>query len=152
MKKILIFTVLAIGIVACGTKEASKEAVVTPTVKVEVADLGISYNDPAVFVGSDFGNFINTLYKQGKFADMVKWTASGSVDKYGASNVAEFYKNKMKFGYEIGKPTSKTVSGDTITLNYEANIIATKRIIRIPVVIENDSCKLVISGLDKFPE
>ena len=149
MKKALIYIVLAIGIVACGTKEVKVASVETSS---EVADPKVSYNDPSVFVGSDFGTFINLLYKQGNFEDMVKWTSSSTISKFGKSEVLEFYKTKMNFGYKLTKLHNKTISGDTIVLHYQTDKFSPDRTIRIPVVIENDSCKLILSNLDKFPE
>ncbi len=112
----------------------------------------LDLSNPSVFMGSDFGNFFKILYAQGKFDEMIKFTSKTSIDKFGKDKVLDFYKNDLKFGYEIGKPHSQTVSGDTITLNYNANIIATKRIVRINVIVENDSCKIVLPNkLTKFP-
>lgn len=153
MKKALIYIVLAIGIVACGTKE-TKVASIETNVKTEVpesVESKISYNDPSVFVGSDFGTFINLLYKQGKFDEMVKWTSSSTISKFGKGEVIEFYKNKMNFGYKLTKLHSKTVSGDTIILNYQTDKFSPDRTVRIPVIVENDSCKLILSNLEKFP-
>lgn len=113
--------------------------------------------NPAFYVapgmeGTDFGNFFNTLYKQGKFEDMLAFTSSQSINQFGKDVILEFYKNDLKFGYEIGKPHSQSVAGNITTLNYDANIIATKKVIRISVVVENDSCKVVLpNNLHDFP-
>lgn len=103
-------------------------------------------------MGSDFGNFFKTLYAQGKYDEMINFTSKVSIEKFGKEKIINFYKNDLKFGYEIGKPHSQTVSGDTITLNYNANIIATKRVVRINVVVENDSCKILLpNNINNFP-
>ncbi len=112
----------------------------------------LDFSNPSVFMGSDFGNFFNTLYKQGKFEDMLAFTSSQSINQFGKDVILNFYKNDLKFGYEIGKPHSQTVVGDIITLNYDANIIATKRVVRFNIVVENDSCKIVLpNDLNDFP-
>lgn len=112
----------------------------------------LDFSNPSVFMGSDFGNFFRVLYAQGKFDEMVKFTSKSSLDKFGKDKVLNFYKNELKFGYEIGAPHSQIVSGDTITLNYNANIIATKRVVRINVIVENDSCKIVLpEKINNFP-
>lgn len=112
----------------------------------------LDFSNPTVFMGSDFGNFFKILYAQGKFDEMIKFTSKASINKFGKDKILDFYKNELKFGYEIGKPHSQTVSGDTITLNYNANIIATKRVVRINVIVENDSCKIVLpEKINNFP-
>lgn len=123
-----------------------------PLVKVKnETDDKVKLNDPAVFAGSDFGTYFSTLYRLGKFDEMIAFTSSESIKQYGREKVLDFYKNDLKLGYDM-KLTSKTVSGDTTTLNYDANIIATKRVIRIDVVVENDTCKVLLpNDLKKFP-
>ena len=87
-----------------------------------------------------------------KYDDMIKFTSRESINEFGEDVIRDFYKNKMKFGYEIGKPHSQNVEGNVITLNYNGNIIATKTVIRINVVVENDSCKIVLpDNLKNFP-
>jgi len=102
------------------------------------------FSNPAIMYGSDFGNFFKTLYRQGKFDDMISFTSQRSIDEFGEDNILEFYKNEMEFGYEIGKPQSQSKIGDVITLNYDADIDATKVVVRLDIVVENDSCKIVL--------
>jgi len=76
---------------------------------------------------------------------MLKFTSSGSIKKYGTVNIRKMYET-MEFAYTI-KLKSKTGT-DTVVLNYEAIIYATKNMIRIPVVIENDTVKIVLQSLN----
>lgn len=103
-----------------------------------------SLANPGFMLGTDFGNLFKTLYAQGKFEDMILFTSKESIDKFGRDKLLDFYENDLRFGYELGKPHSQTVSGDTITLNYNASIIATKKVVRLSVVVENDTCKVVL--------
>lgn len=130
--------------IGSGSKVFDKEIISTAEVK--------PFSNPAIIYGTDFGNFFRTLYKQGKYDEMIKFTSTESLDKFGEDEVRNFYKNEMKFGYKIGKPHSQTTEGDVITLNYNGDIIATKTVIRINVVVENDSCKIVLpEKLKNFP-
>jgi hypothetical protein len=149
MKSLFLFIVTLFVLTSCdGVKVAPGPG---PLVTIE-EEVKLDYSNPSVFMGSDFGNFFKTLYAQGKYDEMIKFTSKSSLDKFGKDKVLDFYKNDLKFGYEIGKPHSQTVSGDTITLNYNANIIATKRVVRINVVVENDSCKIVLpEKINNFP-
>ena len=144
-------SILAIALSSCGNKENSaKENIVTifagksePIVKTESDK---QYANPVFFggTGTSFGNYFQALYKIGRFDDMLKLTSSGSISKYGKANILKMYEN-MEFAYTI-KLKSKTGT-DTIVLNYEAGIYATKSMVRIPVVIENDTAKIVLRNL-----
>jgi len=158
MKKLFYLLTIFILALSCSVDEEDEKFINYNTNGVEdEAESKIEIN-PAFYVapnmeGTDFGNFFKTLYKHGRFEDMLAFTSSKSVEKFGRDVVLEFYKNELKFGYELGdKPISQFTSDDIITLNYNANIIATKRVVRINVVIENDSCKIVLpNDLKNFP-
>ena len=149
--KSLIFTIsiLMISFVSCENKERPvKTAISIPIVPIEqtVKDEPRikEFANPVLILGSSFGNYFQMMYKQGKFDDMLKFTSSGSIAKYGKKNIRKMYET-MEFAYTM-KLKSKTGT-DTTVLNYEAGIYATKHMIRIPVVVENDTVKIVIHNL-----
>lgn len=111
------------------------------------------YANPFFIYGTDFGNFFQTMYVHGEFDQMLAFTSTQSKSQFGEDVILEFYKNELEFGYDIGKyPLSNATAGDIITINYEAEIMATKKIVRINVVVENDSCKIVLpNNLSDFP-
>lgn len=114
---------------------------------------GGPYSNPFLIYGSSFGNFFQTMYKHGKFKDMLAFTSKESVDKFGREKILAFYENELKFGYDIGeRAISSGTDGDVIILNYKSDVIATKRIIRMKVVVENDSVKIILpDNLKSFP-
>ncbi|MEK6829523.1 MAG: hypothetical protein AABY15_05345 [Nanoarchaeota archaeon] len=160
MRKI-VFILSALILASCGQNatsdlkdSADSNIVIKDSVSVveNQVDINPSFMVTKDLVGTDFGNFFKTLYKQGKFEDMLAFTSSQSIDQFGKEVILDFYKNNLQFGYEIGKPHSQTVTGEIITLNYDANIIATKKVVRFNVVVENDSCKIVLpNNLKDFP-
>lgn len=150
MKKVLFILTAIFLLTSCEGVEVDPGPGPLVTVKNETDDK-VKLNDPAVFAGSDFGTYFSTLYRLGKFDEMIAFTSSESIKQRGREKVLDFYKNDLKLGYDMNL-TSKTVSGDTTTLNYDANIIATKRVIRIDVVVESDTCKVLLpKDLKKFP-
>lgn len=103
------------------------------------------YSNPILIYGSSFGNFFKTLYKTGDFNTMMKFTSSKSIKEYGYETILNYYKEN-DFGYDM-KLRSRTYSNGVYTLNYISDIVGTKRVTRMDVVIENDSCKLVIDNI-----
>lgn len=148
-KSIVLIFATAIALSSCGNKKSylSKANPIEVTVvKIEpVINLSTKeFSNPVFIYGSSFGNYFQALYKVGKFDKMLKFTSSGSIMKYGKENIRKMYET-MDFAYTI-KLKSK-FGTDTITLNYEAGIYATKHMVRIPVVIENDTVKIVLQNL-----
>lgn len=111
------------------------------------AETGI-YSNPVLIMGSTFGHYFQSLYKLGKYDEMVKFTTVESVAAMGGPEAVKKMYSKLKFAYDM-RLKSKSISGDTIILNYEAGIYATKHMVRIPVKIENDTTKLIV-GPDIF--
>lgn len=155
MKKIFYILLIA-SFASCDSVNVSKDKETNSKNQVSAdveSDVLTPYKNPFFIYGSDFGNFFQTMYKLGNYDQMIAFTSKESVDKFGKDVILDFYKNKLDFGYDIGKyPLSNNVSGNVVTINYEANIMATKKIIRLNVVVENDSCKIVLpENLNKFP-
>lgn len=114
----------------------------------------IKFNDPSVFVGTDFGNYFQSMLERGEYEQMLMFTSSKSIKNFGRDVVLEFYMgDEIDFGYELGSLKSKKDYDSLIVLTYpNAIIMAEKTIIRINVVIENDSCKILLpNDLKKFP-
>ncbi len=114
---------------------------------------GGPYSNPFFIYATDFGNFFQTMYQHARYGQMMAFTSSVSIDKFAKDVILDFYKNELDFGYNIGDyPLSSGTNGDTITINYKAKIMATDKIVRVNVIIENDSCKIVLpDNLENFP-
>jgi hypothetical protein len=137
---------------ACGkTTEQTKVVINTHEVAMGIETPVVKetpFANPVFIYGSSFGNFFQTLYKQGKFEDMLAFTSSESLKQFGKDKILNMYQ-KVQFGFII-KLKSQNTQGDTTVLNYEAGINATKNIVRISVVVENDSAKIVVSNLSRY--
>jgi hypothetical protein len=101
------------------------------------------FSNPLLIYGTSFGNFFQTLYKQAKFQDMVRFTAIESLTLFGKRRVENYYKETF-FGYEM-KLRSYTYVNGVYTLNYESIIQATLCVVRLNVIIENDSSKVLLT-------
>ena len=89
-----------------------------------------------------FTNYFQALYKVGQFEQLLHFTAHESIQRYGTKSLLEKY-HQMQFAYPL-KLKSMTKEGGYTILNYETQKLATKRMLRLKVVIENDTTKLVI--------
>ena len=100
------------------------------------------YSNPALIYGSDFGRMFQTFYKQGQFQLMMHFTSQESIAHYGSGRIYRYYKS-MDFGYQM-KLKSINRIGTGYSLNYLCSILATRKIIRMELKIENDTCKILL--------
>lgn len=102
------------------------------------------WNNPVLIQGSSFGHFFQQLYKQGLYDEMVRFTSDKSIKKYGSDSLIKYYRS-IDFGYKM-KLKSKFIQKDVTTLNYESDIVGGKHITRLCVVVENDTCRLLLDN------
>lgn len=103
------------------------------------------FSNPSFMMGTNFGQFFQTLYRYGKYDEMIKFTSSESIKKYGKKAILEYYEN-CDFGYNI-KIKGRSEEGNYIILSYNANVMATNKVVRMKTVVENDSAKIVLDNL-----
>lgn len=149
MKNLSILILITLFLTSC-KQEETKVVKISNDSDIQVSKMTKQleekpFSNPVFMYGSSFGNLFQMMYKTGSFNDMIKFTSSGSVNKFGKNKILEFYKN-MDFAYKI-KLKSQNINGDTTILNYECGIMATTKMLRIPAVIENDTVKIVLSDL-----
>ena len=78
---------------------------------------------------------------------MIKFTSVKSIKKFGFEKINELY-SSMDFGYMIVLKSSHKNEDGTITLNYNASINSTNKVVRIRVLVENDSTKLLLQSIN----
>lgn len=109
------------------------------------------FSNPAIIQGSSFGHFFQSLLRTGQYAIMLRFTSRSTRNKLGDERLIDYYQKEMQFGYELGK--LKTVIGhDTLLLIYpEAQLQATRMIVKLKVLIEQDTSKLLLERLTPEP-
>ena len=111
-----------------------------------------AFSNPSIIYGNAFGHFFQCLYRLGNFEALLKFTAKQTRLKYGSAELLKYYRDELKFDFELGGLTNAYNAGDTITLIYSnAKIMATRKLIRIHVLVENDSCKMILPNLYANP-
>jgi hypothetical protein len=109
------------------------------------------FSNPAIFQGSSFGHFFQSLLRTGQYATMLRFTSRSTRIKFGDERLLEYYQEEMQFGYVLGK--LKAVTGDdTLLLIYpESYLQATRKIVQLKVLSEQDTCKLILERLSPEP-
>ena len=138
----------------CGSSCSSDEKDMGDMVnsEIETADKGnvdVSLSTPELFGGSGFGIAFMSYIKTQNFDLALLFTSTESIDRHGRDIILDKYKS-LKVDYSLNQ-VSKSVDGDYTTLRYTTNEFATSKYKDFVVVVENDSCKLVLpENLDEF--
>lgn len=103
------------------------------------------FSNPSFMFGTNIGQFMQTLYRYGKYDEMLKFTSSESIKKYGKEAILNYYQD-CDFGYVI-KLKGRSQEGNYIILSYNVNIMATNKVMRMKTIVENDSAKVVLDNL-----
>ena len=133
---------------SCSNMDTKHEKSLKTSLKTEkntVNTVKSDFSNPAIIYGSDFFTFFKSLNKLGKFDEMVKFTSSESLDKYGESNLKSYYSNKFTNVSNCKLTNIEKVSESQYKMFYINEEIATKKSFQLDVVIENDSTKLVLN-------
>ena len=102
------------------------------------------FSNPAFIYGSDFMSFMQSLKKTGNYEMLLQFTASESIKKLGAEKVKTYYEEKFTNMSKLKLQSVVNNSNGTKTMNYTNMNVATSSSTFVTVVIEGDSCKLVL--------
>lgn len=145
MKNAIFAMILTLILVSCGEKtiETTKVNHKEDTSKVEVeSDVDVSMSTPSLFGGSGFGVAFVSYIKTQNYDLALQFTSKESIDKHGSKTILDMYKG-LKVDYNL-KQASESKEGGYTTLRYTTNEFATNKYKDFVVVVENDSCKLVL--------
>ena len=150
MKKIIVIVAASIAFTSCETKNTveAKKIITEATLSqaemqgpIESAFPGI--DTPALFGGKDgFGQAFMGFITYQDFDMAMQFTSKESIDKFGADAILKKYKS-FKFNYKLIR-SSESVDGKYTILRYKTSEVATRVLKDFKVVVENDSCKLVL--------
>lgn len=141
MKKTFLIIILFLSLVSCRNKEVPTEAQMVTQAK-PIPESKIEFNDPAFIAGSNFGNFFISMLRNQQYDMALKFTSKGSIDKFGKNTILAEYE-KFSFNYKLSQKSMRKTD-NTISLVYSTNEYGTAKLKKIEVVVENDSCKLVM--------
>lgn len=144
MKKIILYIIPLM--VACGTNENEAPKKVEPK-KMEVAKASADFSNPVLIQGSSLGEMLQQFHKLGQFKMILPFIATDLRKEIGDEKIVSLLK-ELEWGFTM-KLKSKTDEAGFILLNYESQLVATKHIRRLRVIIENDTAKIYPSKLNE---
>ena len=121
--------------------ETEKNIDLKDNAEKESSIVRVDWSNPVLIGGASFGNIINVYYKLGEFNELYRLTNSGLKSSLTKQEIINKYRS-LPLGFDLDFPMNKTEENGMIWLHYAVEINATKKIMRMPVVIEEDTCRL----------
>jgi len=148
MKKLIFIISTSLFLFSCGQKEVKSES--EPTTEIsKQKNQDPLWSDPNLFGGSGVGPAFMSFIRTQNFDLALKFTSKESIEKFGREVILEKYKS-LKTNYELKKVSTSTI-GEETTLRYTTNEFATSKFKDFVVVVENDTCRIVLpNNLDDF--
>jgi hypothetical protein len=148
MKSLIFVIVTSLFLFSCGQKEVKSVSEPVAEVSKEVS-VDPSMSNPELFLGSGVGPAFMSFVKTQNFEMALQFTAKESIDKYGREVILDKYKS-LNTNYTLKRASTSKIGGET-TLRYTTNEFATSKFKDFVVVVENDSCKILLpNNLDNF--
>ena len=112
-------------------------------------------DDPIFFMqsGTSFPIYFQALYRLGKFEQMIKWTSAQNLKMYGRERLMHYYQRELVLEFELGKLTSldNKVNKEYLMTYSNAKIYNTRTVIRFKIVVERDSCRILLESIKPMP-
>ena len=121
--------------------ETEKDMDVKDNEEKESAVARVDWSNPVLIGAASFGNIININYKLGEFNELYRLTNSALKSSLTKQEIINKYRS-LPLGFDLDFPMNKTEENGTIWLHYAVEINATKKIMRMPIVVEEDTCRL----------
>ena len=121
--------------------ETEKNIDLKDNAEKESSIVRVDWSKPVLIGVASFGNIINVYYKLGEFNELYRLTNSGLKSSLTKQEIINKYRS-LPLGFDLDFPMNKTEENGMIWLHYAVEINATKKIMRMPVVIEEDTCRL----------
>ena len=102
------------------------------------------FSNPALIYGSDFMSFMQSLKKTGNYEMLLQFTSSKNIKTLGEEKIKKYYEEKFTNMSKLKLQSIVNNSNGTKTMNYTNMSVATNNSTFVTVVVENDSCKLVL--------
>lgn len=140
MKQLLTGLAIIFALFSCNNEEES--TVFPPKNEEETTITPFLTDDPALFMGSSFGEFFQVLHKTGRYEEMLLYTDQATKEIFTKEELMEFFQN-MNFSYPLDL---RAEQGNVLL--YKTTIDATEKTLQFPFRIENDTVRAVFEELN----
>lgn len=144
-----ITVIFFVTLYSCGQPAEQKviKKIIQPNIENEKP-----FCNPSIIFGSSFGQFFQALYRNNQFEKMMSFTSNSTIEKFTKKEVLNYYKRDFKFDYVLGVLSNiNEEDGITILTYSKGSIYGTRRKLRIPCILENDSVKIILNSLSAKP-
>jgi hypothetical protein len=140
---------MSIVLVSCSTSERENVFSESSIQKLDsTTELDeTNFSNPVLINGSSIGEVAQQLYKQGNWPELIKFISDSSIQEFGEENIISSFQ-RTDFGYEIQLKSMSIFGEGQYLLNYHTWKFGTKGILRMGIVIENDTAKIVIKQIN----
>ena len=105
------------------------------------------FSNPALINGSSIGELTQQLYKHGNWPELIKFISDSSIQEFGEENIINSFK-RTDFGYAIELKSMSIYGEGRYLLNYQTLKFGTIGVLRMNVVVENDTAKILIMQIN----
>lgn len=148
MLRTFLYFTLCIVLGSCSSSEP--ETIVSESImqKFDSATESVetSFSNPALIFGTSIGELVQQLYKQGRWPELIKFISSTSIQEFGEENIISSFQ-RSDFGYEIKLKSMSIIGEERYLMNYQTTKYGTLGVLRMNVIIENDTTKIVIKQI-----
>lgn len=149
MHRIFFLLGLSITIASCTISEkedaTSKSTILISDSTTKLVEM--SFSNPALICGTSIGEIVQQFYKQGRWAELIKFISSSSVRQFGEENIIRSFQ-RSDFGYVIKLKSMSIIGEGCYLMNYQTLKFGTLGVLRMNVVVENDTAKIVIKQIN----
>jgi hypothetical protein len=150
MKLYLLFIFLAAGLQGCsGNRNKQEYHKLFEDIPMVSEEEYSSFDNPALIYGTSIGEIVQQFYKQGQWSELIKFISSSSIKEFGEENIIQSFQ-RSDFGYKI-KLKSMSIYGEgRYYLNYQTLKYGTIGVLRMEVLVENDTAKIVLKQITPY--
>ena len=151
MKNLILLLSSSLFLFSCSeeVKKENLKSEIKIETKTEKVESNSQFSNPAIIYGTDFLSFFKSLRKLGNYEEMVNFTASESIKKYGKKELKKYYEDSFTNMSNSKLKNLEKIDESNYIMHYLNSEFATKRAFEINVRVENDSVKLVLDK--KYP-
>jgi len=140
---------MSIVLVSCSTSEREtgiSESLLQKSDSTTVSD-ETSFSNPALIYGTSVGELVQQLYKQGRWQELLNFISSRSIEEFGEENIIRSFQG-TDFGYVIMLKSMSIYGEGHYLLNYQTTKFGTTGVLRMNIIVENDTAKIVIKQIN----